>query len=162
MYSREEIIQAKEVLSARLLAAGVRNNVLSRSFTTNMREAVANVGANVHAVGVGRKLVNGVPTEELAVKIYVVQKLAESAIPPRDLLPKELDGIICDVIETPPAFIQPGAGTRTKKATPSKKVAVGKAQVAPTPTAAAATCTEQRRKRQRPFVAGISVAHHDV
>src|SRR5829696_4081987 len=102
MPTREEIIQAKDVLSARLLSAGVRSNVMARGFTKSMRDAIANVSANVHGVGVGRKIVDGVATDQLAVKIYVIQKLAESAIPPRDLLPKELDGIPCDVIESPP------------------------------------------------------------
>jgi hypothetical protein len=156
MHSKEEIIQAKEILSARLLSAGVRSNVMARRFSKSMRDVVANISSNVHAVGVGRKTVNGVPTEDLAVKIYVVQKVAESAIPPRDLLPETLDGIPCDVIETPPAFIQP-VKKRTK-ATSAKKGAAAAAPV----NAAAASCTNNRQKRQRPVVAGISVAHRDV
>jgi hypothetical protein len=157
MYSKEEIVQAKEILSARLLAAGVRSNVMSLNFTSSMREAVANIGANVHAVGVGRKIVRGAPTDELAVRIYVVQKFAESAIPPRDLLPAQLDGIACDVIESPPAFIQPttrGSRTRATPALPEDLI--------PPVIVAASNCTDDRRTRQRAFGAGISVAHRDV
>lgn len=157
MHSKEDLIQAKDVLSARYLATAVRNNVMARRFTTNMREAVVNVGANVHAIGVGRKVVEGVATSELAVKIYVVQKFAESVIPPRNLLPKELNGITCDVIESPPAFIQPRARKASAKATPA-----GKATVAPPVNVAAVACTDKRRERQRAFGAGISVAHRDV
>jgi len=67
------------------------------------------------------------------------------------LLPETLDGIPCDVIESPPAFIQP-ARKKGKKAAGAGKVAA----------AAAANCTAQRQSRQRPFPAGISVAHRDV
>lgn len=168
MASKEELIEAKQLLSARLLAAGVRSRVLTRGFTTRMREAVADVGANVHAVGVGRKLVNGKPTKELAVRIYVVQKLAESAIPPRSLLPESLDGIPCDVIESAPAFIH--ASRRKAGAKAARKASVTAAPAAPargrlreqSPTIAAGNCTDERRRRQRPLVAGISVAHRDV
>lgn len=156
MHSKEDVIQAKDVLSARLLSAGIRSNVMARGFTGSMRDAIANVSSSVHAVGVGRKIVDGVRTDDLAVKIYVVQKLAESAIPPRDLLPSSLDGIPCDVIESPQAFIQ-AARKKPAKATRAVKAA-GAAPV----KAAAAGCTDRRRKEQRPFPAGISVAHRDV
>lgn len=167
MPSKEELIEAKQFLSARLLAAGVRSRVLSRSFTTRMRDAVADVGSNVHAVGVGRKLVNGEPTDTLAVRIYVVQKFAASAIPPRDLLPAQLDGIPCDIIESPPAFIQKNRGKAGAKAARKASVkaapaAAGERVGEDAPVAAAGNCTDDRRKRQRPIVAGISVAHHDV
>lgn len=158
MASKEEVMQAKEILSARLLALGVRNNVVARHFTTRMRDAVADVGANVHAVGVGRKVVNGEPTDELAVRIYVIQKLAESAIPPRDLLPAALDGIPCDIIESPPAFIQQPRKRAGVRAAPA-----GVKEVTGVPTVAAAgDCSDDRRRRQRPFGAGVSVAHRDV
>lgn len=167
MPSKDELIEAKQFLSARLLAAGVRSRVLSRSFTTRMRDAVADVGSNVHAVGVGRKLVNGKPTDTMAVRIYVVQKFAESAIPPRDLLPARLDGIPCDIVESPPAFIQknPGkGGTKTARKTSVKAApaAAGERAGEDASVAAAGNCTDDRRKRQRPIVGGISVAHRDV
>jgi hypothetical protein len=158
MHTKEEIIQAKEILSQRLLAAGVRSNVMSRRFTSSMSEAVVAIGANVHAVGVGRKMVEGQPTDELAVRIYVVQKFAESAIPPRDLLPAELDGIPCDVIESPPAFIQPSTRTTSTSVNP----APGEAIPGPIVNIAAVNCTDDRRRRQRAFGAGISVAHRNV
>ncbi|HEX8071588.1 MAG TPA: hypothetical protein VF546_16660 [Pyrinomonadaceae bacterium] len=158
MASKEEIIKAKDVLSARLLSLGLRSGVMAMRYKTRMREAVADVGANVHAVGVGRKIVNGEPTDELAVRIYVVQKLATSAIPPRDLLPAALDGIPCDVIESPPAFIlQPRKKTPVRTA-PAAVQAAANAPV----TVAAGNCSDNRRLRQRPFGAGVSVAHRDV
>ena len=167
MSSKEELLEAKQFLSARLLAAGVRSRVLSRNFTTRMRDAVADVGSNVHAVGVGRKLVNGEPTDTLAVRIYVAQKYAASAIPPRDLLPAQLDGIPCDIIESPPAFIQKnrgkvGAKAARKASVKAAPAAAGERAGEDAPVAAASNCTDDRRKRQRPIVAGISVAHRDV
>jgi len=153
--SREELIQAKDILSARLLAISVRNGVMSQRYTTRMRDAVVNLGANVHGVGVGRKVVNGKPTDEMAVRIHVAQKFAKSAIPPRNLIPPELDGIPCDVIESPPAFIQ----LPRKKAAAKASV---KRRVSAPPAAATANCSDERRNRQRPFGAGISVAHRDV
>lgn len=157
MASKEDILQAKEVLSARLLSLGARSGVMSRHYTTRMREAVADVSSNVHAVGVGRKVVSGEPTGDLAVKIYVIQKLASSAIPPRDLLPAQLEGIPCDVIESPPAFILP----RRKPSVRAAPAPAGRSEDEP-PTASAVTCSDERRERQRPFVAGISVAHRAV
>jgi hypothetical protein len=132
-----------------------------------MRDAVADVGSNVHAVGVGRKLVNGEPTDTLAVRIYVAQKYAASAIPPRDLLPAQLDGIPCDIIESPPAFIQKnrgkvGAKAARKASVKAAPAAAGERAGEDAPVAAASNCTDDRRKRQRPIVAGISVAHRDV
>ena len=157
MASKDEVIQAKEILSTRLLSMGLRSGVMARRYTTRMREAVADAGSNVHAIGVGRKVVSGEPTDELAVKIYVIQKLAPSAIPPRDLLPAQLEGIPCDVIESPPAFILPRRkpGIRASPA-PAKRGAEE------TPTAAAADCSDARRDRQRPLVAGVSIAHRVV
>jgi hypothetical protein len=158
MPSKEDILQAKQVLSARLLAAGVRNRVMSRHYTTRMREVVADAGANVHAVGIGRKLVNGEPTDTLAVRIYVIQKVATSAIAPRDLLPGSLEGIPCDIIESPPAFILEPRKRASAKAAPAAPSARGEAP----PTISAGNCSDDRKNRQRPFGAGISVAHRDV
>jgi len=169
MASKEDVLQAKEILSARLLGLGVRNNVMSRHFSLRMRDAVGDMGANVHAVGVGRKVVQGESTGDLAVRIYVVQKFAASAIPPRDLLPAELEGIPCDVIESPPAFIlQPRKKVSAKTASAARAIAkanpaaVETSRDAPPVVVAAGNCSDGRRNRQRPFVAGISAAHRDV
>jgi hypothetical protein len=155
MASKKDVLEAKQILSSRLLSAAVRSNIAARRPTTRMHEAVAAAGANVHAVGIGRKLVAGKRTSELAVRLYVLQKLAASAIPPRDLLPEELDGVPCDVIEAPLPFIGRRIGkARAKAATPRAARASLRA--------AAAACTGARMSRLRPFPAGISVAQRDV
>lgn len=150
MHSKEEVLQAKEMLSERLLGMGARSRVLARAFSTDMRDVIPELGANVHAVGVGRKIVENQRIDELAIRIYVIQKVAESAIPPRNLLPKDVDGITCDVIESPPAFIQ------------SLNPDIVAPQPAPVVNILAANCSQDRRKRQRAFGAGISVAHRNV
>ena len=54
---------------------------------------------SVHAVGVGPKLVNGKPTGELAIKVYLVRKKPLSEITPEEAIPPEIDGVKTDVVE---------------------------------------------------------------
>jgi hypothetical protein len=91
---------------------------------------------NVHAVGVGRKMVNGKPTGERCVRIYVVQKVPKKLISKKALLPTSIDGVPTDVIESLPAFAN-----------------------LPAPVAA---CSVKRRERQRPLQAGISAGHEEI
>jgi hypothetical protein len=152
MASPQDLLQAKQTLSATLLRRGLRGNVVGMVAALRIDRAVAAAGQNVHAVGIGRKIVEGRVTDELCVRVYVVQKITESLLPPRDRLPQSVSGIPTDVIESPPAFVLPAARrSRARK-------------VEPEPTIATATtsCTLDRRKRQRPVLAGISAAHRDV
>jgi hypothetical protein len=155
MPSKNDIIDAKRVLSSRLLGEAARHHVVARGFRSRLRAATADLQSNVHAVGIGRKVVEGQPTSTLAVRLYVVQKFAPSAIPPRDLLPPSLDGVPCDVVEAAPAFITQAKAVARRS---SRRRSVRRAGA----TAAAASCTSDRRNRQRPFPAGVSVAHRDV
>lgn len=129
-----DLLQAKQTLSARLLRAGLRGNAVGMAYTLSVRAMVASAGRNVHAVGVGRKIVDEQVTETVALRIYVAQKIALSLLPPRDRLPSSIDGIPTDVIESPPAFL----------------------------SVEAPACTNNRKNRQRPVVAGISAAHLDI
>ena len=133
------------MLSATLLSAGAERGVVGKSRTLSVMAASATADNNVHAVGVGHKIVEGRLTEELCVRLYVVQKLAESLLPENSILPSAIDGIPTDVIESPPAFFLPSVG-----------------QAAPPSAAAVAPCTNVRRTRQRPVMAGISSAHFNV
>lgn len=130
----EDLMAAKQILSARLLSAGLEGDAVATVFTHSVSEAVASAGNNVHAVGVGKKIVDGKVTDTSAVLIYVTQKVDSSLLPKRARLPEEIDGIPTDVIESPPAFLTP----------------------------AVPVCTTKRQQRQRPVVAGISAAHKDV
>ena len=128
----KDLLEAKLSLSRKLLAAGAKAKVVGMAAVTRVAVATKAARNNVHAVGVGRKLVNGKSTSTRCVRLYVVQKLAPSALSQRDRLPTKIDGIPTDVIQSPPAFISITA------------------------------CSSARRRRQRPVVAGISAAHRAV
>jgi len=155
MSTLADTLQAKQILSARLLRRGARSGVTRLRQSLSVASAVLSAGAGVHAVGVGRKVVAGEITEERCVRIYVVQKLALSLLPQRDLLPERLDGIATDVIEAPIAFaasLQPSNGKQKKKKTAAPVFA---ATLQP-------PCSVNRKQRQRPVVPGSSVAHFNV
>jgi hypothetical protein len=152
MPSHQALLQAKQTLSASLLRAGLRGGVVGTMATVRVQRAIAVAGQNVHAVGIGRKVVEGVPTQDLCVRVYVVQKIAETLLPPIYRIPDSVAGIPTDVIESPPAFILP-AKPRARKAKPRAAAAVA---------AAPPACSANRRKRQRPVVAGISTGHFHI
>ncbi len=52
---------------------------------------------NVVGVGVGPKLVQGKPTDVMAIKVYVRQKVAPEQLTPEECVPKEIEGIPTDV-----------------------------------------------------------------
>lgn len=128
----KDLLEAKSSLSRKLLPAGAKAKVVGMVAVTRVAMATKAARDNVHAVGVGRKLVNGKSTSTRCVRLYVVQKLAPSALSKRDRLPTKIDGIPTDVIQSPPAFISITA------------------------------CSSARHNRQRPVVAGISAAHRAV
>ncbi len=57
---------------------------------------------NVVGVAVGRKVVAGRETDEPCVVVYVDHKETEDALRPRDLVPRDLDGVRTDVVATGP------------------------------------------------------------
>jgi hypothetical protein len=157
-----DLLQAKQTLSSRLLTAGFRGDVVFRGRTLAVAAAVASAGRNVHAVGVGSKMVGGKATSQQCVRLYVVQKLALSLLPPRDRLPESVNGIPTDIIEAPPAF---ASVQSRRKQTLVRLAASGRS--ASTVLAAGApggppACTAQRQAQQRPVIAGISAANHDI
>jgi hypothetical protein len=56
--------------------------------------------ANVIGVGIGKKTVGGRETDVPAVIVFVVKKLPESLLKKRDIVPKALDDVKTDVVET--------------------------------------------------------------
>jgi hypothetical protein len=54
---------------------------------------------NVVGVGVGYQVQHGVQTGEYAIVVMVSQKLPLPALAPESVLPKNVDGMIIDVIE---------------------------------------------------------------
>lgn len=146
MPEKNDLIKAKNTLSNRLLD----ETPISRNLLTLSAAAAESPSLNVHAVGVGRKIVNGEVTEQDSVRIYVIQKLPLAALSQKAILPKEIDGIPVDVIESSPAFITMGRKTT--------EVTSGVGNV----TAHAPVCTNNRKMRQRPVVGGISAGHFQI
>ena len=161
MITMSDLLLAKRTLSKSLLDAGLRGGVVGRVAAATVASAIASADKNVHAIGIGRKLVNGKPTGDLCIRVYVVQKLAPSLIPPIFRIPAMIAGISTDVIQSPPAFAyaKKVAAKPTKAAKPAKKA---KPAVAAPVAAAAGSCSVNRRLEQRPVVAGISAGHFQI
>jgi hypothetical protein len=155
MVTRDDVLQAKRELAARLLPRGLEGRVVGRRPALAIAAAVGGAAANVHAVGIGRKVVDGKPTRERAVRLYVVQKLPASLLSANALLPSEIHGIPTDVIESPPAFAAPRRRVRHRRRHRAHH------RSAPPPHRAVA-CSAHRQERIRPVIAGVSVAHRDV
>src|ERR1043166_731991 len=100
MYDRH-FLKAKQALSAPLLAATAARGVLAPRVAGRMTDAEAE--RNIHAVGIGPKIRGLVPTKIDAIRVYVVQKMGADRIPARHLIPREVNGIPTDVIESAPA-----------------------------------------------------------
>src|SRR5262245_13992703 len=106
MPSQNDLLQAKQSLSVTLLRTGLRAGFPTTMGAVRVQDAIAMAGQNVHAVGIGRKVVAGQATQTQCVRVYVAQKLAQSLLPPIYRIPDTVNGIPTDVIESPPAFIQ--------------------------------------------------------
>ena len=65
------------------------------------RQAVARFvhRSEVRGVDIGRKVVDGVPTSQLVVRVLIVEKLARRLLNARELIPKRLDGVDTDIIQ---------------------------------------------------------------
>ncbi len=140
----DELKTAKEVLSSTLLtpkSAATSQLQILHMWKIGFREAAprASEGGRlrdtppaIHAVGVGRKIVEGKPTDTLSVRVYVTRKALLRDLPPAERAPATIDGLPTDVIEAPPAdFLS----------------------TAPPP------CTQTRMGPNRPLVGGISTSH---
>jgi hypothetical protein len=64
---------------------------------------------NVTGVGVGLRLVNGQRTNEVCVRVYVRRKLPEGQLRTTEILPRTLDGVTVDVVESEFIFMQEDA-----------------------------------------------------
>lgn len=129
-----DTIAAKDMASERFIRGGRKRISRVESIPVRIEEVVSKLGRNVHAVGVGYKVVEGKQTKDISVRFYVLHKLPLAFIPAKSRLPQSIDGLPVDVVESPAAdFI-----ARRK------------------------ACSVQRRRRQRPLQAGISAAHAEV
>jgi hypothetical protein len=60
----------------------------------------------VHAVGVGKRVVGGKRTEELAIAVFVLEKKSPEEVPAGEIIPSEIEGIKTDVVEMPRVRLQ--------------------------------------------------------
>lgn len=149
------LFQTKEQLSVAFLRRGLQANVVGMTARRSMAEAVENARGNVHAVGIGPRIRDGRLSDELCVRLYVVQKIAPTALPQDAILPSSVNGVPTDVIESPPAFLLETIGVPTGTATSG-------AGLFGDPTLAAAACSTARKSMQRPVQGGISTGHFRI
>lgn len=147
MPQNNELIEAKNALSENLL-----RGEFPLQNTISVTAAAESARSNVHAVGVGRKIVEGKVTDEKCVRIYVLRKLPRSVLSENAVLPSEFAGIPTDIIESPPAFI-----TGRKKPHGSQDAVNDEPQLADE-----SSCTVDRKRRQRPVIGGISSGHFTI
>ncbi len=103
-----DLMEAKDHLSASLLKVGEQtdSNFFAPVFTNRLNKAIENANNNVHAVGVGKKIIDGKVTKTQAICIYVTKKIHSSLLPKEARLPEMINGIPTDIIEAPPAFLK--------------------------------------------------------
>jgi hypothetical protein len=157
MPSDADYSAAKQELANRLL--GARLSMLRARQSTGrampllamtVSSAIENAGANVHAVGIGLKVSDGKLTGEKCVRVHVAQKIATSLLG-QNQIPKEIDGVPTDVIESMPATILP------------RRAVAGKKRRAKTPQIlAAAAAPTDLRARYRPPFQGLSIGHFEI
>lgn len=129
-----DVVAVKDSASGRFISGSGAKFAGGQPVPIRVKDAIANLGQNVHAIGVGYKIVEGKQTKDIAVRFYVSHKLPNAFIPAGSRLPKSIDGLPVDVVESPAAdFI-----ARPKE------------------------CSLKRRRRQRPLQAGISAAHKEI
>ncbi|MDM0116291.1 hypothetical protein QTI66_29465 [Variovorax sp. J22R133] len=128
-----DLLEAKRALVERQLAPASSKAPHAWFAQARVREAVQQSANQLHAVGVGHKLVQGKPTRTLCVRLYVTQKLPRHLLSGDSCLPEHIDGIPTDVVEAAPAYF-----------------------------AASPKCSLRKLREQRPAQGGISGAHESI
>jgi|GEM_PF-5809720 len=93
-----EMKSVKRDFGDRILRAGLLHGPSGFATANTVKAAIANSGANAHAVSIGYKIVDGKETDTLAIRIHVTQKLAASISPKQNLFPKDINGHLTDII----------------------------------------------------------------
>ena len=75
--------------------------------------------SGVVTVGLGTKVVGGFDTGKTALVVGVRQKLPLSQLAPKDVVPREIKGLVTDVIQSGEVKVQNGELDRTKKWRPA-------------------------------------------
>ena len=72
----------------------------------------------VHYVDVGYKFEKGKPTDKLAIRVHVYEKKPESALESTEVLPRDIEGISLDVIQSRPELEQEAYRNRDSRFNP--------------------------------------------
>src|SRR2546429_5119855 len=79
--------------------------------------------ANVVGVAVGNKMIHGQDTKERCIVVFVERKRPEEELRHHDVVPKEIDGVLTDVVEsgrfTAIPLVQSMDGNRTHRMRPA-------------------------------------------
>jgi hypothetical protein len=76
---------------------------------------------NIVGVGLGRKIRRGKPTRIYSVRIYVERKIPSAAIPQEFMLPRRIENVVTDVVETGRFHAQlPGTPAGQQRMRPAK------------------------------------------
>jgi hypothetical protein len=123
-------------------------------------------------MGVGFKVVNGKRTTDLCIRFYVIHKLPKFLIAPVFQLPKSVDGIPTDIIESPPSVLL----AKRKPSSPFKATTASVANstqtpsnsppASPPPTTQPAAVPpddpDTLATKNRPYFGGVGAANIDV
>jgi hypothetical protein len=129
----DDALALKQEISRRQLRMAEEKHA-PRVLRRRVADARSSAVAQVHAVGIGRKIVDGKPTDTVSIRFYVVQKLPKRVLDKSQILPNNFDGIETDVIEAPIAYLA----------------------AAPPP------CSVRRLRELRPAPGGVSGAHEAI
>lgn len=93
-----------------------------------------------HGVGIGKKSIDGLITDEPCIVCYVDKKIPENDLEDEDLIPETVNGIPTDVIEI------------NRFRTRGDELGLGRRAVR-----APSKCSQNRKRRLRPLIAGTSI-----
>ena len=111
--THSDLVAAKTSMSRRYLAKAVPTGINTFGLVAPLKPS-----QNVVGVGVGSKFSEGKESATGCVRFYVRQKIGRDALPAKDLLPAEIDGIPTDVIVTGRFQMRDAAADNKKRRRP--------------------------------------------
>jgi hypothetical protein len=100
-----DMLDAKKALSKQHLRGAARIAPHAWIARSRVTDGVAQAGNQLHAVGIGRKLVKGKLTKTLCVRLDVTQKLPGASCMRISACRSASTGSPTDVVEAPPAYL---------------------------------------------------------
>ncbi|OGR02807.1 MAG: hypothetical protein A2511_03115, partial [Deltaproteobacteria bacterium RIFOXYD12_FULL_50_9] len=98
----EDLEKANAELFARHVKLDLWKKARGLRRSGRMEDILTVAESNVHATGIGRKLVNGRATKDYCVQLFVYRKLPLRLLPRHCILPKEIAALPTDVVVSPP------------------------------------------------------------